>query len=247
MLSDDRPIFQQIADQLADGILAGTYVPGAPVPSTNELAAFHRINPATVGKGVNVLVDAGVLEKRRGLGMYVTDGARERLLSRPAGGLRPRLRRTAARGGPLAGAPTRRGAPLDRSGSGAMTETAIRLAGVTRRFGRTTALDDVTVDVPSGVVCGLLGRNGAGKTTLMSILAGHDRPSSGAGRGARQRPVRARGRDELDQPHPRQPALPGGLQAEARPARRAAVPRALGRRARGGAGGRLPAAVPPDR
>jgi GntR family transcriptional regulator len=81
MLSDDRPIFQQIADELADGILAGTYVPGAPVPSTNELAAFHRINPATVGKGVNVLVDAGVLEKRRGLGMYVTDGARERLLT----------------------------------------------------------------------------------------------------------------------------------------------------------------------
>ena len=81
MLSDDRPIFQQIADQLADGIMAGTYEPGAPVPSTNELAAFHRINPATVGKGVNLLVDAGVLEKRRGLGMYVTDGARERLLT----------------------------------------------------------------------------------------------------------------------------------------------------------------------
>ena len=81
MLTDDRPIFQQIADQLADGILAGTYLPGAPVPSTNELAAFHRINPATVGKGVNVLVDAGVLEKRRGLGMYVTEGARERLLA----------------------------------------------------------------------------------------------------------------------------------------------------------------------
>jgi GntR family transcriptional regulator len=81
VLTDDRPIFQQIADQLADGILVGTYPPGAPVPSTNELAAFHRINPATVGKGVNVLVDAGVLEKRRGLGMYVTEGARERLLT----------------------------------------------------------------------------------------------------------------------------------------------------------------------
>jgi ABC-2 type transport system ATP-binding protein len=60
-----------------------------------------------------------------------------------------------------------------------MTGTAIRLTGVSRRFGRTTALDDVTTDVPAGVVCGLLGRNGAGKTTLMSILAGHDRPSSG--------------------------------------------------------------------
>ena len=81
MLTEDRPIFQQIADLLADGILAGSYPPGAAVPSTNELAAFHRINPATVGKGVNLLVDAGVLEKRRGLGMYVTEGARERLLS----------------------------------------------------------------------------------------------------------------------------------------------------------------------
>ncbi|MFD1720000.1 GntR family transcriptional regulator [Amnibacterium endophyticum] len=80
MLRDDRPIFQQIADQLADGVLAGAYPPGSPVPSTNELAAFHRINPATVGKGMTLLVDRGVLEKRRGLGMYVTAGARERLL-----------------------------------------------------------------------------------------------------------------------------------------------------------------------
>ena len=60
-----------------------------------------------------------------------------------------------------------------------MTASAIRLTAVTRRFGRTIALDGVTADVPTGVVCGLLGRNGAGKTTLMSILAGHDRPSTG--------------------------------------------------------------------
>lgn len=57
---------------------------------------------------------------------------------------------------------------------------AVRLRGVGRRFRRTTALSDVTLDLPEGAVCGLLGRNGAGKTTLMSLLAGHDRPSSGS-------------------------------------------------------------------
>jgi DNA-binding transcriptional regulator YhcF (GntR family) len=76
-----RPIFQQIAQQIADGILAGAYPEGAQVPSTNELAALHRINPATVGKGINLLVETGVLHKRRGLGMFVSDGARDRLVA----------------------------------------------------------------------------------------------------------------------------------------------------------------------
>jgi DNA-binding transcriptional regulator YhcF (GntR family) len=76
-----RPIFQQIAQQIADGILAGAYPEGAQVPSTNELAALHRINPATVGKGINLLVERGVLHKRRGLGMFVSDGARDRLVA----------------------------------------------------------------------------------------------------------------------------------------------------------------------
>jgi DNA-binding transcriptional regulator YhcF (GntR family) len=52
------------------------------VPSTNELAAFYRINPATAAKGINVLADGGLLEKRRGIGMFVAAGARQRLLAR---------------------------------------------------------------------------------------------------------------------------------------------------------------------
>lgn len=79
MLDDGKPLFVQIADRVADGILAGSYPEGTQVPSTNELAAFHRINPATVGKGLGLLVDRDVLHKRRGLGMFVSDGARDRL------------------------------------------------------------------------------------------------------------------------------------------------------------------------
>ena len=56
---------------------------------------------------------------------------------------------------------------------------AIDIHAVSRTFGRFKALDDVTLAVPVGSICGLLGRNGAGKTTIMSILAGQDRPSSG--------------------------------------------------------------------
>ena len=51
------------------------------MPSTNELAAYYRINPATAAKGINLLADEGLLEKRRGIGMFVAAGARQRLLA----------------------------------------------------------------------------------------------------------------------------------------------------------------------
>jgi DNA-binding transcriptional regulator YhcF (GntR family) len=81
VLDEGTPLFAQIADQIADDIMDGALAEGARVPSTNELATFHRINPATAGKGINVLVDSGVVEKRRGLGMFVAEGARDRLRS----------------------------------------------------------------------------------------------------------------------------------------------------------------------
>jgi DNA-binding transcriptional regulator YhcF (GntR family) len=80
VLDDGAPIFTQIAERLADEIAAGTLAEGDQVPSTNELAAFYRINPATAAKGINVLTDSGLVEKRRGVGMFVSAGARERLL-----------------------------------------------------------------------------------------------------------------------------------------------------------------------
>jgi DNA-binding transcriptional regulator YhcF (GntR family) len=82
MLDEGRPIFLQIAEQLENAIIDGTYAEEQQVPSTNELAAFHRINPATAGKGVNHLVDGGILYKRRGIGMFVSAGARTMLRDR---------------------------------------------------------------------------------------------------------------------------------------------------------------------
>jgi GntR family transcriptional regulator len=81
-LDQGTPLFVQIAEQLADDIVDGVLAEGARAPSTNELAAFYRINPATAAKGINMLVDDGVLEKRRGIGMFVADGAQEQLRAR---------------------------------------------------------------------------------------------------------------------------------------------------------------------
>jgi len=81
-LDEGIPLFAQVADRLAGEIADGGLAEGERVPSTNELAAFYRINPATAAKGINVLADDGLLEKRRGIGMFVTAGARQRLLAR---------------------------------------------------------------------------------------------------------------------------------------------------------------------
>jgi len=80
MLDPGRAIFEQIATAIEDQVIDGVLAEGARAPSTNELAAFYRINPATAAKGVNRLVDQGVLVKQRGIGMFVAEGARQRLL-----------------------------------------------------------------------------------------------------------------------------------------------------------------------
>ena len=81
-MDESRPIFVQIAELVEADIVSGALPEGAQAPSINEFAAFHRINPATALKGVSLLVDAGVLEKRRGIGMFVVEGARGRVLAR---------------------------------------------------------------------------------------------------------------------------------------------------------------------
>ena len=79
-MDESRPIFLQIAEQIENDVISGALPEETQVPSTNEFAAFHRINPATAGKGVNLLVDNGTLYKKRGIGMFVAEGARSRLI-----------------------------------------------------------------------------------------------------------------------------------------------------------------------
>jgi GntR family transcriptional regulator len=77
---DDRsPIYRQIAEQIEDEVLSGTLDGDEQVMSTNKYATFHRINPATVNKAFQQLVDDGILYKRRGIGMFVSPQARETL------------------------------------------------------------------------------------------------------------------------------------------------------------------------
>ena len=78
---ENSPIFVQLAAMLEDGIVSGAYPEESQVPSTPELAVGYKINPATALKGVNLLVEKGLLYKKRGLGMYVAAGAREKLMA----------------------------------------------------------------------------------------------------------------------------------------------------------------------
>ncbi|MBY6024294.1 GntR family transcriptional regulator [Priestia aryabhattai] len=81
-LREDLPIFQQIAEQVETSILDGSIQEGDRVPSTNEFAKYYQINPATAAKGVNQLVDQEILFKKRGVGMFVADGARSIILEK---------------------------------------------------------------------------------------------------------------------------------------------------------------------
>jgi DNA-binding transcriptional regulator YhcF (GntR family) len=81
-IDDSRSIFVQIAERIEDDIIEWHLHEESQVPSTNQFAAFYKINPATAAKGVNILVDEGILYKKRGIGMFVAEGAREKLLEK---------------------------------------------------------------------------------------------------------------------------------------------------------------------
>ena len=81
-LTEQKSIYLQIGEMIETDILRGILLEEEQVPSTNELARLYTINPATAAKGVNLLVDDGILYKRRGIGMFVAKGAREKILAK---------------------------------------------------------------------------------------------------------------------------------------------------------------------
>ena len=87
----EKPIFQQIAEGLEDGILSGAFPEEGQIPSITEFSVLYKINPATALKGINLLVEEGVVYKKRGVGMFVAQGAAERLRVKRKEGLSERF------------------------------------------------------------------------------------------------------------------------------------------------------------
>lgn len=81
-LTQEKSIYLQISEMIENDILRGILLEEERVPSTNELSKLYAINPATAAKGINILVDAGILYKKRGIGMFVSEGAKEMILKR---------------------------------------------------------------------------------------------------------------------------------------------------------------------
>lgn len=76
----DKPIFQQIREGIEDAIISGAFPEGSQIPSITEISVNYKINPATALKGVNLLVEENIVYKKRGVGMFVCDGAVDRLM-----------------------------------------------------------------------------------------------------------------------------------------------------------------------
>ncbi|MDN4039682.1 GntR family transcriptional regulator [Massilia sp. YIM B02443] len=79
--NDNTPIYRQLKERVVSMMLDGALKPGDALPSVRQIAAEYQLNPITVSKAYQELVDDNLVEKRRGIGMYVTEGANEKLLA----------------------------------------------------------------------------------------------------------------------------------------------------------------------
>lgn len=82
LLSQNKSIYLQLSEMIETDILREILCEEERVPSTNELAKRYTINPATAAKGINLLVDEGILYKKRGIGMFVSEGAKAQIIEK---------------------------------------------------------------------------------------------------------------------------------------------------------------------
>lgn len=82
ILTQEKSIYLQISEMIENDILRDIIQEEERVPSTNELSKLYTINPATAAKGINILVESGILYKKRGIGMFVATGAKEKIKNR---------------------------------------------------------------------------------------------------------------------------------------------------------------------
>jgi GntR family transcriptional regulator len=80
--NSEIPIYIQLAQAVEDNIIKGIFKEEVQIPSTTEISLSYKVNPATVGKGYNLLVDEGIIYKKRGVGMFVCEGARSKLIEK---------------------------------------------------------------------------------------------------------------------------------------------------------------------
>ena len=80
-LNDETPIFLQIADMIKDDLVEGLLSEGEQIPSTTELSNFYNNNRATAQKGITLLVDEGIVVKKRGIGVFIAEDARDKLVN----------------------------------------------------------------------------------------------------------------------------------------------------------------------